>query len=54
MNTSLPDNIKEQERAQLHSTIWKIANDLRLGRRVGFQAIRFGYVVLPLHIGKPH
>ena len=29
MNTSLPDNIKEQERAQLHSTIWKIANDLR-------------------------
>lgn len=23
------DNIKEQERAQLHSTIWKIAEDLR-------------------------
>ena len=23
------DNVKEQERAQLHSTIWKIAEDLR-------------------------
>ena len=28
MTTSI-DNKKEQERAQLHSTIWKIANDLR-------------------------
>ena len=27
--TSTQDNIKEQERAKLHSTIWKIANDLR-------------------------
>jgi type I restriction enzyme M protein len=26
---TLPDNKKEQERAKLHSTIWKIANDLR-------------------------
>jgi len=27
--TDLPNNRKEQERARLHSTIWKIANDLR-------------------------
>ena len=25
----MPDNIKEQERAELHRTIWSIANDLR-------------------------
>ena len=25
----MSDNKKSQERAQLHSTIWKIANDLR-------------------------
>ena len=27
--TTVTDNKKEQERARLHSTIWKIANDLR-------------------------
>jgi hypothetical protein len=26
---SSTNNIKEQERSQLHSTIWRIANDLR-------------------------
>jgi len=25
----MPDNKKEQERAELHRTIWGIANDLR-------------------------
>jgi type I restriction enzyme M protein len=25
----MPDNKKEQERAELHRTIWKIADDLR-------------------------
>ena len=25
----MPDNKKEQERAELHRTIWNIANDLR-------------------------
>jgi len=27
----MPDNRKEQERADLHHTIWNIANDLRGG-----------------------
>ena len=29
METNMADNKKEQERAELHRTIWSIANDLR-------------------------
>ena len=46
---------KEAERAELHKTIWRIANDLR-GSVDGwdFKTYVLGHAVLPLHLGEPH
>ena len=48
----MPDSIKEQERAELHRTIWNIANDLR-GSVDGWdfkQYVLGRDALLPLHI----
>ena len=45
---------KEAERAELHKTIWRIANDLRgVGRRLGLQDLRARDAVLPVHLREP-
>ena len=49
----MTDNRKEQEREELHRTIWNIANDLR-GSVDGwdFKQYVLGNAVLPLYFGK--
>lgn len=49
----MADNRKEQERAELHRTIWGIADDLR-GSVDGwdFKQYHTRYAVLPLYIRK--
>lgn len=45
----MEDRKREQEREELHRTIWNIANDLR-GSVDGWDLIRSGYAVLPLYL----
>lgn len=46
------DNRKEQERDELHRTIWNMANELR-GSVDGWDFKQYvGYAVLSLHFGE--
>lgn len=46
-------NNKEIERADLHKTIWRIANDLRSSVDEGTSRPTRLAIVLPFHFGKP-